>query len=186
MMAGLDAERRQPTAGEALVGSLFHEHRLGLVNYATRLTGDRGIAEDVVQEALFRAWHHADNLLTREGSIHGWLLTVVRNLVTDQARARKARPAEVMQPPVEVAVEHDHADLVVASVLVAEALGSLGRPHREVVEHLYLLGNTVNDTAKILSIPPGTVKSRAFYALRVLRQIFSERDPAPGPHAIAA
>jgi len=59
-----------------------------MLAYATQLTRDRAAAEDVVQEALVRAWRHSDSLTNGKGSVRGWLLTVVRNIVTDQIRAR--------------------------------------------------------------------------------------------------
>ena len=62
-----------------------------MLAYATQLTRDRAAAEDVVQEALVRAWRHPDSLVNGKGSVRGWLLTVVRNIVTDQFRARNAR-----------------------------------------------------------------------------------------------
>ena len=141
-----------------------------MLAYATSLTRDRAAAEDVVQEALLRAWRHPEILVNGKGSVRGWLLTVVRNLVKDQIRARNARPAEVAEGPVESAIEQDHADQVVNSMVVVDALSALSAEHREVLEQVYLLGSTVAEAAKALGIPPGTVKSRSYYALRALRE----------------
>jgi RNA polymerase sigma-70 factor, ECF subfamily len=156
-------------ADEALVRSLFSEHGRAMLTYATQLTRDRAAAEDVVQEALVRAWRHPDSLVNGKGSVRGWLLTVVRNIVTDQFRARAVRPTEVREGPVETAIEGDHAEQVVNSMVVVDALSRLSAEHREVLEQVYLLGSTVAEAAKTLGIPPGTVKSRCFYALRALR-----------------
>src|SRR3954469_6262127 len=109
-------------ADEALVRALFQEHGRAMLAYATQLTRDRAAAEDVVQEALVRALRHPDSLVNGKGSVRGWLLTVVRNIVTDTVRARRARPAEVPESPTDPAVERDHADQVVASVVVVDAL----------------------------------------------------------------
>src|SRR3954451_12258968 len=96
---------------ETLIRALYAEHGRSLLAYATRLTGDRAAAEDVVQETLLRAWKHADDLTSGQGSVRGWLLTVARNLITDRARARAVRPAEVAdvvdKPP--VAVDHSES-----------------------------------------------------------------------------
>jgi RNA polymerase sigma-70 factor (ECF subfamily) len=157
-------------ADEALVRSLFSEHGAAMLAYATQLTRDRAAAEDVVQEALVRAWRHPDSLVNGKGSVRGWLLTVVRNIVTDQFRARARRAPEVRESPPDAAVEEDHAERVVTSMVVVDALSTLSSEHRAVLEQVYLLGNTVAEAAEALGIPPGTVKSRSYYALRALRE----------------
>jgi len=169
LMAGLSRRARQDVAEEALLRSLYREHGGAMLAYAYRLTGDRAAAEDVVQEALVRAWQHPDSLVNGVGSVRGWLLTVVRNLVTDKARARASRPREVAEPPVDVAVSRDHAEGVVNSMVVGAALGRLSAEHRDVLEQIYLLGGTASEAAQALGIPLGTVKSRCYHALRALR-----------------
>nr|WP_042191770.1 sigma-70 family RNA polymerase sigma factor [Kibdelosporangium sp. MJ126-NF4]CEL20281.1 RNA polymerase sigma-70 factor, ECF subfamily [Kibdelosporangium sp. MJ126-NF4]CTQ97507.1 RNA polymerase sigma-70 factor, ECF subfamily [Kibdelosporangium sp. MJ126-NF4] len=173
-MGGVRPRHRQ-VADEALVRTLFEEHGRAMLAYAQRLTGDRATAEDVVQEALIRAWKHPDALVNGKGSVRGWLLTVVRNLVLDGVRARNARPKEVAESPLTVAVEKDHADKVVNSLVVLGALEQLPDAHRSVLVEIYVRGQSVSETAETLGIPPGTVKSRSYYALRALRDLFTAR-----------
>jgi RNA polymerase sigma-70 factor (ECF subfamily) len=162
-----------PVDAETLIRALYAEHGRSLLAYATRLTGDRAAAEDVVQETLLRAWKHADDLSTGRGSVRGWLLTVVRNLVTDRARARAARPAEVADVDDTPPVESDHSDAVVNTVVVLDALDKVSPEHRDVLVQLYYRGRSVAEAAEELGIPPGTVKSRTYYALRALRAVMA-------------
>jgi RNA polymerase sigma-70 factor (ECF subfamily) len=169
------SHRRDSAADEELIRQLYMEHAGALLAYATRLTGDRVAAEDVVQETLVRAWRRPDVLTNNRGSVRGWLLTVVRNIVTDQFRARAARPLEVAQPADGTGgpVRQDHAEEVVDSIVVLDALGQLSPEHRQVVMALYFQGHTIAEVAEVVGVPPGTVKSRSYYALRRLREIFS-------------
>jgi RNA polymerase sigma-70 factor (ECF subfamily) len=174
-MARLKTRRRTTSQAELLVRSLYEEHGNALLAYATRLTQDRAAAEDIVQEALVRAWRNAESLTEDKGSVRGWLFTVARNLVVDRARAKASRPAEVAETPAVMVAEDDHADQVVDSMTVYGALTSLSGDHRRVLLELYFRGRTVAETATVLGVAPGTVKSRSHYALVALRKVFGVR-----------
>ena len=175
---GLFAGRRPRQDGaaqdEALVRALYEEHGRSLLAYATRLTGDRAAAEDVVQETLLRAWRHAEDIVNGKGSVRGWLLTVARNIITDRARARAARPTEVAEAPATQPTADDHAEGVVNTMVVLDALDNLSQEHRDVLVELYYRGRSVAEAATALGVPPGTVKSRSYYALRAMRTVLRD------------
>jgi RNA polymerase sigma-70 factor, ECF subfamily len=174
------AHRTVPGLGtdEALIRMIFAEHGRAMLAYATRLTGDRASGEDAVQEALIRAWRNADTLLNGKGSVRGWLLTVVRNIITDGVRARNARPKEVAESATTGPVHHDHADTLIDSMLMVAALDKLPQVHRSVIVEIYVHGHSLKRTAEILGIPLGTVKSRSHNGLRALHEIIGERTDA--------
>jgi RNA polymerase sigma-70 factor, ECF subfamily len=179
-------DNRDREAAEALVRSLYAEHGRSLLAYATRLTGDRAAAEDVVQETLVRAWKHADDLTGGKGSVRGWLLTVARNIVTDRARARAVRPVEVADVVDRPPVEGDHSESVVNTMVILAALDQVSPEHREVLVELYYRGRSVTEAAKELGVPAGTVKSRSYYALRALRAVMAgQAELAPGKGEVA-
>ncbi|GAA3395245.1 sigma-70 family RNA polymerase sigma factor [Cryptosporangium minutisporangium] len=173
-------QRRAPAGNEALIRSLFAEHGRALLAYVTRLTEDRALAEDIVQETILRAWRNPEVMVNGKGSVRGWLLTVARNIVIDQSRARAARPAEVPEVPYKPPVARDHADHVVNQMVVMDALEQLPVEHRDVLIQIYLKGRTIKEAADALGVPVGTVKSRTFYALRTLRDTFGGRDAGLG------
>jgi RNA polymerase sigma-70 factor (ECF subfamily) len=156
------------TSREHHLGILVREHEKALLAYTEKLLHDRHLAEDIVQETLIRAWHHAERLHDSQGSVRGWLLTVARNLVIDRSRSGFHRYEVVGTETLDV-LQRDHADMVAAAVTVTEMLDSLSAEHREVLVHTYLRGRTVSEAAKVLGIPVGTVKSRQYYALNHLR-----------------
>jgi RNA polymerase sigma-70 factor, ECF subfamily len=139
--------------------------------------GDRQRAEDLVQETIVRAWRHPDALADRPA--RPWLFAVARNLAVDSYRARQSRPAEVGQAILDTLPVDDDADRTLESWAVAEAIASLRPDHRKVLVETYYRGCSVAETAATLGIPPGTVKSRTFYALKALKLALEERGLAP-------
>jgi RNA polymerase sigma-70 factor, ECF subfamily len=161
------------TADEELLRTLYEDHASALLGFVRRLVdGDRQHAEDIVQETLLRAWRHSDSLSTDR--VRPWLFTVARNLVISRYRARRARATEVPLPDVDTLVADDELDRAVVSWQVAAALRTLSPAHREVLVHLFFGGQTIAEAAAAIGVPPGTVKSRSFYALKALRLALEE------------
>jgi RNA polymerase sigma-70 factor (ECF subfamily) len=158
-----------------LLQGLITDHSKALIAYARTIAKDHHLAEDVVQETFFRAWVNIEKLHSREGSLRGWLLTVTRNLMTDRLRSAASRHESVGvedHPEVEdhaELAEPDIADDVLHSVDTLARLQRLSQEHREVLWHIYWRDRTVDETARILGVPSGTVKSRQHYALAYLR-----------------
>src|SRR3984885_6885099 len=173
------AHRSGRVADEAFVRALYAEHGGALLRYALHLTGgDRQRAEDLVQETIVRAWRHPEALADRPA--RPWLFAVARNLAVDAYRARQSRPPEVGQAMLDTLPADDDADRTLESWAVAEALAPLRPDHRKGLVETYYRGCSVAEAAAILGIPPGTVKSRTFYALKALKVALQERGLAPG------
>ncbi|WP_298458615.1 sigma-70 family RNA polymerase sigma factor [uncultured Cellulomonas sp.] len=157
-----------------LMRDLHGECGPALWRYAMRLTGgDRGRAEDVVQETLLRAWRSSRVLEADRDARQAWLFTVARNLVIDDWRSSRTR-LEVTTGEVPDHGGRDETDDALQTWLVAEALARLSADHRKVLVECYFLGRSVSDAAERLGIPAGTVKSRTHYALRALRLVLQE------------
>jgi RNA polymerase sigma-70 factor, ECF subfamily len=164
---------------DTLLAQLYLTHRQPLLEYTRRLTGDTYRAEDVVQETLLRAWLNAATLwIDRPTAIRAWLYRVARNIAVDDARAVRARPAEVYGTTVAPAVA-DPADDVVAAIEVASVLRRLPATHRRVLVQVFLRDQTLAATADRLGIPIGTAKSRLRNGLRQLRTSLQTDGLAP-------
>lgn len=168
-------------ADEHLLRALFDQHAPALLSYALRLVdGDRGRAEDVVQETLLRAWRHPEAMAADRGSPRPWLFAVARRIAVDAHRRRQARPKEVGDDVLaQVPAQDDEVDRALDAWLVADALAALSPAHREVLVQTYFAGRTVGEAAQVLGVPPGTVKSRTHYALQALRLALLERGVTP-------
>src|ERR1051326_1560789 len=74
------------------VRAVYAAHGPELYRFALRSLGDRGLAEEAVQETFVRAWRAADRFDDELGSLRTWLFAIVRNVVIDLSRARAVRP----------------------------------------------------------------------------------------------
>lgn len=164
--------RTDPNAD--LVRLLYAEHADALYGFCVRYTGDPQRAEDVVQEVFVRAWRSLSRLDLASRPVRPWLLAVARNLLTDLHRAEGSRPRLVDDAALAEVPAEDELERAVESWRVAAALQQLSPQHREVLVQTHWCGRSVAETAALLGIPPGTVKSRTYYALRALRLALEE------------
>jgi RNA polymerase sigma-70 factor (ECF subfamily) len=165
---------------QVLVNELYRVYGRPLLAFVLRLTGgDRHWAEDVVQETMIRAWRSAHQLDANAASLLPWLATVARRIVIDDQRRKNARPQEAGEGPLENLRAPDGLEDLLRSVVVSEALLSLSPAHREILNETFFRDRSVNEAAKALGIPVGTVKSRVYYALRALRVALEERGVTP-------
>jgi RNA polymerase sigma-70 factor (ECF subfamily) len=133
---------------------------------ALRRLGDRGHAEDAVQEAFAAIWRSASTYKPERGAAGGWLYTVARNAIID--RVRRNGPAADAELPELASSERGPAKRAEDSDVswrVHRALEDLQPREREVVELAYWSGMSQSEVAAYLHLPLGTVKTRTRSAL---------------------
>jgi RNA polymerase sigma-70 factor (ECF subfamily) len=163
---------RPVTADGEAMRQVWHIHGAVLMRFALKLTlGDRQRAEDIVQETLIRAWRHPEVVGSGREAIRSWLFTVTRNVAIDTWRARSRRDEIIDEEKVDLPDPAEPIEQVITAVDVRAALSRLTPQHREVIVEMYCHGRSVAEIAQTLRIPEGTVKSRAYYGLRQLRQL---------------
>ena len=156
-----------------VVSDIYRDHGDALRRFVLRVANDRDEADDVVQETVLKVWQAAPTLT---GSLRSYLFATARNVIIDRHRRASVRISAVAlggRDPEAVATP-ERMDEVLDRILMEEALMRLTLEHRQVVIHMHYLGSTVAQTASSLGIPQGTVKSRAYYAVRALRDVLSE------------
>ena len=133
---------------------------------ALRRLGDRGHAEDAVQEAFAAIWRSASTYRPERGAAGGWLYTVARNAIVD--RLRRNGPAVDAELPELASAEPGPAQRAEDSDVawrVHRALEELQPREREVIELAYWSGMSQSEVAQYLHLPLGTVKTRTRSAL---------------------
>lgn len=166
---------------EAVLRAAYREHGGELFRLALRSLGDRGLAEEVVQETFVRAWRNRERFDAGRGSLRTWLFSIARNLIVDAARARASRPPEAshkLSPEggYETKSRDDPTERALTRMQVEEALLRLSEDHRAVISEVYYRGRTYADLAQELDVPAGTLRSRMYYALKSLRLALEETE----------
>jgi RNA polymerase sigma-70 factor (ECF subfamily) len=157
---GTDRRRRFTTLCETL--------RPDLLRFAFWLGRDRQLAEDVVQEALLRAWKSFD-ALTEPGKAKSWLLTIVRR---EFARSFERKRLEVTDLDGLVAAEADvlAAEDDASLAEMREALFRLDDEYREPLVLQVMMGYSTKEIADQMGLQQGAVLTRLFRARARLRQ----------------
>jgi RNA polymerase sigma-70 factor, ECF subfamily len=137
--------------------------------FAWHLTRDRALAEDVTQEAFLRAFRFLRGF--RGGQRFGsWLFRIARNCAMDALR--RQRPFSL-----DGAIEPAVADAS-ARIELDAALRSVSAEHRETFLLVEVFGLSYQETADVLDLAVGTVKSRMFRARRALCSAIADDEEA--------
>jgi RNA polymerase sigma-70 factor (ECF subfamily) len=149
-------------------GDLYQRYARAVLGLALRRLGDRGRAEDAVQEAFASVWRAARSYKPERGPVAPWLYAVARNAIADRGRARVEAPAEPFDSPSNEAGPDDRAEQSWVSWRVHRAMEELPDSERSVLELAYWSGLSQSEIAEFLGIPLGTVKTRTRSGLRRL------------------
>jgi RNA polymerase sigma factor (sigma-70 family) len=159
-----------PTRDE-LVDALFRRHYAALLRLAVVMLGNREAAEDAVQEAfvaLHRNWRTLRDPEAAEAYLRSAVLNGCRSWVRRQVTQRAARPLmlvrEHSESPEETTMGRDGVGSLVA------LMRTLARRQREVLACRYVLELSVAETAQLLEISEGSVKTHTHRGLQVLQQ----------------
>ena len=203
---------REIAAGsEDALGMLYDRYVDAVYAAASRLTTDRQIAEEVVQETFLALWNRAELFNPAVGSLAAWLHTIARNRTVDRLRSAGRRPNLVPFSATSGEDEHDTGalDRLVATGtivggagpgpgpegelaatelrhVIRDALDDLPEVERTAIVLAYREELSQTEIAERLGWPLGTVKTRTRRALLRLRGALAEElgpgaAPAPIP-----
>src|SRR6266567_1395900 len=157
-----------------MLGLLFERYHVPLFNFYLRLTGDRPVSEDLVQEVFFRILKYRHSYRADTG-FRAWMYQIARNVRFDHLRKR--RPETSWEPSMSPAVEPaDTAQQNQEAALLHQALLHLGEDKREVLILSRFQDLKYDEIAQLLGCEVGTVKVRVFRALKDLRTVFQQLE----------
>jgi RNA polymerase sigma-70 factor, ECF subfamily len=165
--------------------ALYDRYASIVLGMALRITGERAIAEDILQETFWRMWQSAGTYQPQRGTFTSWLFTIARNLAIDAYRRHSVRPTAVtdaidadpildqMLDPNMNVPEQAQSNLLAQQA--RKALKTLPSEQRQVIELAYFSGMTRQEIAKAAGQPMGTIHTRARLGIQKLREAL-EKD----------
>jgi RNA polymerase sigma-70 factor (ECF subfamily) len=157
---------------------LYRRHGPRILAYLAGLLDDSGLAEEVLQDVMLSAWQNASRF-RGECRVYTWLLAIARNRAINAFHRRRSSRSPL------ISIEDPHFDQIGekspeiekmgAYEAVHAALLALPEPQRETLELVFFHGLSLAETAYVLRIATGTVKSRLHRAKNRLQEIM-ERD----------
>jgi RNA polymerase sigma-70 factor, ECF subfamily len=139
---------------------LYRRYSRPVFGLALRRLGDRGRAEDAVQETFASVWRAAGSYRPERGPGAPWLYAVARNAIVDNGRARREPPVEGVEEKAGDETPAERAEAGWVAWRVHRALAELPENERVVIELAYWRGRSQSEIAELLGIPLGTVKTR--------------------------
>lgn len=140
---------------------LLGRHYDHLWHVAKRTSYTNEDAADALQEALLSA-HRRAGSFRRDAAVRSWLHAIVVNACLDRIRRNKARPAVSLSvnEDNEPRDTRDHVSEVELTLVIERALAELPPDQRTAIIAVDLEGRSTSETAALLGVPEGTVKSR--------------------------
>jgi RNA polymerase sigma-70 factor (ECF subfamily) len=156
------------------LGILFDRHSRSLFDFFSRLTGDRIISEDLVQEVFFRILKHR-RTFRGEGKFTVWMYHIARNARVDHFRKHHpefALPQEHEEIPGNSPFPSHEVQKRQEAANLQRALFLLSEDKRDVLVLSRYQEKKYEEIAELLGCEVGTIKSRLHRALKELRDIY--------------
>jgi RNA polymerase sigma-70 factor, ECF subfamily len=169
-----DLIQRAADGDRSAFEDLYQRYARPVFGLALRRLGDRGRAEDAVQETFASIWRSASSYRPDRGPGAPWLYAVARNAIVDRARVRNEIPSEIPDEAGSEPGPSDRAEQGWVAWRVHRALEELPEREREVLALAYWSGLSQSEVAEFLGIPLGTVKTRTRAALAKLSEILGD------------
>ena len=151
---------------QALIGIYMKD----LFRYAYWLTGEKAVAEDLVQETMLRAWKSMERLQKPEAA-KGWLITILRR--ENARRFERFQPQFSSIPTEAIGDKHRDYDTSTEAFVLRQAIENLPENYREPLILQVIHGCTQKEIAKRLGITEAGAGTRLFRARNKLKEVLA-------------
>lgn len=160
--------------------TLYNKYCGALYGIILKLVKRTDVADDLLQDTFVKIWKHIDSFDSSRGTLYTWMLNIARNQAVDYLRSA-THQKELLQVEIDL-FSHctDSIGNITSNSCAIEfrdfknkAL-QLNPKYTEVIDLIYFYGWTQEQTAEILKLPLGTIKTRARKALSLLKMLYQQ------------
>jgi RNA polymerase sigma-70 factor (ECF subfamily) len=174
-LADEDLMRLVAASDAAAFEVVFERHVDAAFSLAYRMSGRRGLADEIVQEAFLSIWRSAGRYDRARASVRTWVLGIIHNRAVDALRRsdvhdRRRASADGLDEVLEASQRtEDEVGRKLEATEIRDALAELPSEQARVIELAYFGGFTHTEIANMLELSVGTVKGRMRLGLQKLR-----------------
>ncbi|MGD6801245.1 RNA polymerase sigma factor [Rossellomorea vietnamensis] len=153
---------------------LYQKYEKLIYSFSYKMTGDREVAEEVIQEVFLKLWKKHAPYDESKGKFSSWLLTMTRNASLDAIRKRNRHESVEYIEKDSLRVTHETPEDIMEwkekGSAVRDCINQLKEDQQHIVHLAYYKGKTQKAISKSTDTPLGTVKGRIRLALKHLQQ----------------
>jgi len=153
---------------------LYDNYSPALNGIIYKMTEDKELAEDILQEAFLKIWNNFTSYTAEKGRLFTWMLNLTRNLTIDHLRSKGYKKQQkIYTDDKSVDSIKDGTDMMgrMDAMGIRKHLINLKEDEKKIIDLAYFDGFTQDEISKKLGIPLGTVKTRMRSAIIRLRQV---------------
>lgn len=162
--AARDALRRAGRGDQQAFGAFYDEVASLVYGVVLKVIRNPAISEEVTQDVFVELWRIAARFDPEKGNVRSWVTTIAHRRAVDRVRSEESSRAREERVTREAPHHDDSVEEEVSAALeakrVTDALARLTDLQRQAIELAYYGGNTYQETAVLLGVPEGTVKTR--------------------------
>lgn len=174
----LSTDYNSCTQKEYLAQLLYENYEI-VYRYMLKLTFDKQLTEDIVQEAMIKAIENISRYDQTKAKFSTWLISIAQNIYIDHIRKEKRQNQSIKKNSTNILTQacraYSTTDMYENEtwIRVLEVLSSLSDDIRIPIVMKYYYGYSVDEIAKIMAVPKGTIKSRIHNGLKKIRKELS-------------
>lgn len=157
------------TRNEKGLEAFYDKYAAALLGVINRIVGDVQIAEEVLSQSMLKVWNKIDTYKQSKSGLFTWSMAIARNSALDKKRLKSFENRKKTDDLTST-VNKVQSESPISTLVTDKLLRLVDDKYGDVLQKIYLEGYSQSETAELMDIPLGTVKTRLRKAIQILRE----------------